>query len=210
LVSIAVFATQALAEKTGGRSVGVHKYVGAAKCKTCHKKELMGDQYGEWKKGPHAEAYEKLKGADAVKIAKEKGIATAPHETDECLECHTTSHGLSADAFDKKPLHDKDGIQCESCHGPGSDYRKKQIMSSREKSIAKGMWEPGKDASICTACHNEKSPTWDPAKGFDHEEMIEKIAHPIPADVKGHYLEIVKKRKAAGGAADDDEDEDDE
>jgi hypothetical protein len=195
------------ADATGGKPIGDHKYVGAIKCKTCHAKELMGDQYGEWKKGPHAAAFEALKSSDAIEIGKKKGLAKAPHETEECLACHTTGHGLPATAFDKKPLNDKDGVQCESCHGPGSDYRKKQIMSSREKSIANGMWEPDKDETLCTACHNEKSPTWDPEKGFDYEKMKEKIAHPIPEDVKGHYLEIVKKRKAAGGAAADDEED---
>jgi hypothetical protein len=64
------------------------------------------------------------------------------------------------------------------------------------------MWEPGKNAEICTACHNDESPTWDPAKGFDYEAAKEKIAHPIPEHVKGRYLELAKKQ------GDDDEDDD--
>lgn len=184
-----------------------HKYVGAAKCKSCHKKELMGDQYGEWQKSVHAKAYETLRSDKAVEIAKNKGITTPPHETAECLECHVTAYGLPAAAFDKKPLLAKDGIQCESCHGPGKDYRKKKVMSDRDKSIAKGMWEPGKDAKICTTCHNDRSPTWDAAVGFDYEKAKEKIAHPIPKDVKGRYLEILAERKAKGGAVDDEDDE---
>jgi hypothetical protein len=76
-------------------------------------------------------------------------------------------------------------------------------MSDRDKAIAKGMWEPGKDEKICAACHNDRSPTWDAAVGFDYEARKKKIAHPIPEDVKGKYLEIANQRKEAGGSDDD-------
>jgi hypothetical protein len=173
------------------------KYVGAGKCKTCHKKELIGDQYGAWQKSAHAKAFELLKGEKAKAVAAEKGIAGAPHEAAECLQCHATAQGLSASQVAAKPLKLEDGIQCESCHGPGSDYKKKKTMADHAKSVAAGMWEAGKDEKICTACHNEKSPTWDAAKGFDFEARKKDIAHPIPADVKGRYEEAAKAAKAA-------------
>ena len=34
-----------------------HQYVGAKKCKTCHKKEPIGNQYGVWLDGKHANAF---------------------------------------------------------------------------------------------------------------------------------------------------------
>ena len=52
-----------------------HMYVGVAKCRSCHKKELIGNQFEEWQKGPHAKAFTTLKGDKAIKIAKEKGLA---------------------------------------------------------------------------------------------------------------------------------------
>jgi hypothetical protein len=189
------------------------KYVGVKKCKTCHKKELIGDQFGEWQKGQHSKAFETLKSEKALEVAKEKGLAGPPHEADDCLKCHVTGHGKPPAAFKKKPLAAKDGVQCESCHGPGSGYRKKKIMSDYDKSVANGMWDPGKDEKICTACHNDESPTWDAAKGFDYEAAKKEFAHLIPEDVKGKYLEIEKKRKAerkAAGKADEDEEEDEE
>ena len=102
---------------------------------------------------------------------------------------------FSPSAFDKKPLKAEDGIQCESCHGPGSKYKKKRIMADQKKALAAGLWEPGKDEKICTACHNDESPTWDPSKGFDYKKAKEEIAHPIPKDVKGRYLEVEKERR---------------
>lgn len=181
-----------------------HMFVGVAKCKSCHSKELIGNQYDEWRKGPHAKAFTTLKGDEAVKIAKQKGLAKPPHESPECLECHVTAHDAPA-AQIRYPLKASDGVQCESCHGPGNDYRKKKVMSDEKKAIAAGMWKPGKDAKICTDCHNDRSPSWDPKKfklangstvGFDFEQAKEKIAHPIPEDVKGHYLELLEKKKA--------------
>ena len=200
-----------------------HQYVGVKKCRSCHKKELIGNQYGEWKEGVHAGAYKTLKGEKALEVAKEKGLTEPPHEADECLKCHVTAYGLDARRFAKKPLRHRDAVQCESCHGAGKDYRKKKTHSDREKSISKGMWEPGKDEKICTTCHNVESPSWDPAKytlvggttvGFDFEQAKERIRHPIPEDVKGKYLEIEEKlraeKKARGEAVEEDEEEDDE
>jgi hypothetical protein len=181
---------------TAGVAGADAKYVGASKCKTCHKKELIGDQYGAWEKSAHAKAFELLKGEKAKEVAAAKGIAGAPHEAAECLECHATAQGLSAAQVAAKPLKVEDGVQCESCHGPGSDYKKKKTMADHAASVAAGMWEPGKKEAICTACHNDKSPTWDAAKGFDFEARKKDIAHPIPADVKGRYAEAAKEAKA--------------
>ena len=172
-----------------------HQYVGAKKCKTCHKKELIGDQYGKWEKSKHAKAYEALKSDKAAQIAKEKGLAKPAYESDECLQCHMTGHGKPASAFAKGPLKAEDGVQCESCHGPGSNYKSKKTMSDHDKAVAAGLWDPGNDEKICTACHNDKSPTWDPAEGFDYAKRKEEIAHPIPADVKGKYNEVSKQKK---------------
>jgi hypothetical protein len=199
-----------------------HRYVGVKKCRSCHKKELMGDQYGVWKEAQHSKAVETLKGDEAVKIAKEKGIAGPPHEAEECLKCHATAYGLEASQM-KYDLKISDGVQCESCHGAGADYRKKKTMSDHDKSVAKGLKDPGENEEICTTCHNDDSPSWDTTKyeladgttvAFDFEQAKKEIEHPIPEDVKGKYLEIEKKqkaeRRARGEDVEDDEDEDDE
>jgi hypothetical protein len=197
LTWIAVAIGLAMAVGTAGVAGADAKYVGANKCKTCHKKELIGNQYGAWQESAHAKAFELLKGEKAKQVAAEKGISGAPHEAKECLQCHVTAYGADPSKIAAKPLKAQDGVQCESCHGPGSDYRKKKVMADHAASVAAGMWEPGKKEAICTACHNEKSPTWDAAKGFDFEARKKEIAHPIPADVKGRYAEAAKEAKEA-------------
>ncbi len=181
----------------------LHEYVGAERCKTCHKKERIGDQYAVWKDGPHHRAHDTL-GEDAAKaIAKKLDLPDDPDESPDCLPCHVTGFGLAPSHFYKDLDHD-DGVQCESCHGPGRDYRKKKIMSDRDVAEQKGLWDPGANATRCTGCHNPRSPTWDPARyslpgggsaGFDFEQAKQRIAHPIPEDVKGRYIELEDDEK---------------
>jgi hypothetical protein len=190
------------------------EYVGVKKCRTCHKKELIGNQVAPWEKSGHAKAFETLATEEAVQYAREAGIQGPPQEADECLECHVTAHGVDETRI-KFPLDAGDGVQCESCHGPGSAYRKKKIMSDRGLATAKGLIEVSEAG--CVTCHNDKSPAWDPKRyslpggghaGFDYEQAVEKIKHPIPADVKGKYIELEKKLRAekkAGGADDEEE-----
>lgn len=183
-----------------------HDFVGVGKCKSCHKKELMGDQVASWRKGPHHRAYETLKNEASLAIATERGLSEPPHEAAECLVCHVTAYDVPP-ARIAHPVEWADGVQCESCHGPGRDYRKKKIMSDVDKARTKGLWDSD-DPAICTTCHNEKSPTFDPARytladgttsGFDFAQAVERIAHPIPEDVKGRYLELAKKLKEENG-----------
>lgn len=181
-----------------------HDYVGAAKCKSCHKKELMGDQYGIWLQGPHKRAFEVLANEQSLAIATDKGLTVPPSEAPECLMCHVTAYGVDAARL-MNELDPADGVQCESCHGPGRDYRKKKIMADRELAEAKGLWDPVADPGICLRCHNRASPTFDPARytlpdgtttDFDLEQAVAEIPHPIPAEVKGRYIELEKKKRA--------------
>jgi hypothetical protein len=194
LIGFVVMASMVLA--AGLASAADPQYVGASKCKTCHKKELIGDQYGKWQDAKHSGAFETLKGEKAIALAKEKGVSGAPSEAKECLKCHMTAYGEDASKFAKKPLDASDGVQCESCHGPGSLYKKKKTMADHDKSVAAGMWEPNE--KTCTGCHNDESPSF---AGFNYEEAFEKIKHPIPADVKGKYIEVEKKLKEEKKAA---------
>lgn len=179
------------------------KYIGASKCKTCHKQDFVGNQYAKWREKKHAHAFETLKSEKALEYAKQSGLLELPHKADECLKCHVTAYGEDRSAFAKRPLKKSEGIQCESCHGPGSGYKTKKIMSDRDAAVAAGLWEAGKDEKICTTCHNDESPAWDSTTRFDFEAAKAKIAHPIPADVKGKVVEIEKKLAAEKKARDE-------
>jgi hypothetical protein len=178
-------------------------YVGARKCKVCHGKELMGDQHTTWGVGPHGNAYRSLLTESAKKIALEAGLSSPPEAASECLRCHATT-SVAPESRRAYPLLVEDGVQCESCHGPGADYRKKKIMSDLDQAKAAGLWDAGGDAALCTSCHNAESPTFDPDRyllpdgsgsGFHFEQALERISHPIPEEVKGRYIELERKQK---------------
>jgi len=188
-----------------------HEFIGARKCKKCHGKELMGDQSGIWRKGLHRSAVDTLAKPASLVIARKKGLTALPQEAPECLVCHATAYGVPADKI-WKPLDLKEGVQCESCHGPGRDYRKKKVMDDLDEARAKGLWDPDAESGICEHCHNEASPTFDSRRyalpdgsttGFDYDQALDKIAHPIPEHVKGRYLELRKKEKAEEKAAEE-------
>jgi cytochrome c peroxidase len=150
-----------------------NKYVGVKMCKMCHQSEKKGNQYGVWQKSKHAEAMKTLSTDTAQAIAKAKGLTTAAAESKECLECHAITADTTLTA---------DGVQCESCHGPGSAYKNMAIMKDKEKAIAAGLSDFKDEATIeqlCKTCHNEKSPT---SKEFVLKTMWPKIKHSIPKD----------------------------
>ncbi len=139
----------------------------------CHKAKT-GDQFKIWSESKHAGAYETLKNEASVALAKEKGLGN-PWEEAACLKCHSTQAFLGAELDAKTKFVLEEGVGCEACHGPGSDYKAKKIMVDHAASVAAGMTDTPMEG--CVACHNEESPTF---KGFDLEARWAEIAHPVP------------------------------
>ena len=152
------------------------KYVGAEKCAgACHKSESQGNQYGIWKGTKHSKAFETLTTEAADKIVKEKGILTPASESPECLKCHTTQSDASSVT---ESFNAKDGVQCETCHGPGSEYKTISIMKDKEKAVSNGLVIHTEKEIFCIKCHNAESPTF---TGFSYEVYWDKIKHMKPA-----------------------------
>jgi len=109
-----------------GSTSAAPTYVGAEKCKMCHKL-----QYDSWLQTKHAKATEDAKNA------KDRKYEPA------CLTCHATNKDEAMS-----------GVQCEACHGPGSDYKSIQVMKDKEKAIAAGLVMPTQ--TTCNGCHDGK------------------------------------------------------
>jgi ubiquitin len=167
---LALAACAVTATATAGAQA--HAYAGAKACGMCHNTPAQGGQRGIWEKSKHATAFATLATPAANDIAKKKGLAKPAAESPECLQCHAIVGDVKAEA--------KDGVQCESCHGAGADYKAMTVMKDKAASIKAGMREFKDKAAIeaqCKTCHNEKSPT---AKEFKFEERCAKIQHPKP------------------------------
>ena len=154
-----------------------HGYVGAETCGMCHKTEKQGNQYGIWQKSLHAQAYKTLQTEKADKIAKEKGFNTPAVKTPECLKCHASGYNVDAKFLGKK-FKVEDGVQCETCHGPGEDYKSIKIMKDPKAAEENGLILVSDINTFCVKCHNSESPTFD--KNMDLSKMWDKIKHPVP------------------------------
>ena len=161
--------------------------VGLKSCAMCHKKADSGDQFGKWQSSPHAKAYEMLAGPEAKAAGAKVGVAE-PQKSGKCLKCHSTAYSFTEEVkADTTKVIVEDGVTCESCHGPGKNYKAKATMEDQKLSIAGGMISPA--TASCTLCHNDQSPSWKADRyttkdgkkvGFDPEQAYEKIKHPDP------------------------------
>lgn len=151
------------------------QYVGGSKCKTCHKMEKYGNQQEVWNNSRHAQAYETLATDKAKEAAKKQGIDD-PQQSEKCLRCHVTAYDLPAESK-AATYKAEEGVTCEACHGPGSDYKKMKVMKDHDASIAAGMIVP--DEKTCKKCHTPEDNEF--YKEFDYETYFAKIAHPGPA-----------------------------
>ena len=140
-------------------------YVGAAKCKMCHKTEKQGEQFPKWEARKHSKSY------TALTTDKAKELSDNPTGDEKCLKCHVPLAG-KADEFKEE------GVSCEVCHGAGSDYKKLTVMKDHEKAVAAGMIDyPDEEAikKLCLSCHENAHD-----KPFDFSAAWEKVKHAKP------------------------------
>jgi len=145
-------------------------YVGASKCSMCHKSEKQGQQYPIWEKSKHATSLNALSSPQAASIAQSAGVSN-PADSPQCLKCHSPLYEKAAELK-------AEGVTCEVCHGPGSEYRKLNIMKDRELAAKNGLILYGSEEVIkkqCLTCHANAH-----GKSFDFALSWAKIKHPVP------------------------------
>ncbi len=139
-------------------------YIGAKKCRMCHRKD---ETYPTWAETPHANAFD---------VLNEK-----QQKNEECIACHATGMDEDGELLA--------GVQCEACHGPGSDYKSMKVMKDRELAMENGLLIPNEET--CTTCHDaEKAP--DICKieeEFDFEAMKTHGIHALPEKEKSKESE---------------------
>lgn len=177
-ITILILGVYFLGTITSAQSTGNHKYLGVKTCMLCHKGVSKGAVYEKWVQSGHAKAYQELLTPQSDDIAKKKGLKMPAKDSKECLECHATAANVAPSQISEKgKLELADGIECETCHGPASDYlivhSKKDVTKAMEAGLIVGV----NNEKACTKCHNKKSPTF---KSFNYKEQWAKIAHALP------------------------------
>ena len=154
-----------------GTRTNAPRYVGSKVCMDCHAGADQGQQDVLWMRSRHAHAYWRLGAYWALYLAKLRPHyqdLENPITDDRCLLCHVTG-AQNPDALFETSFRRQEGIGCEACHGPGSEYATVEIMANREAFLANGGRIP--DAETCKSCHRNSD-------NFDWAEFWPKIAHP--------------------------------
>jgi len=173
----------ALTSLTAGHLVAQPKepvYVGVRACSECHEGPETAHQFSVWRLSAHAKAFATLAMPVSEEIARISGIPEPPHRARVCLGCHAT--GADAEEWERdEGFLIEDGIQCETCHGPGSEYMAEEVMRDRELAMKSGLRFP--TVTTCMTCHNPKGSHEAvlPSKPYVVEEALEQIAHARPA-----------------------------
>jgi hypothetical protein len=153
-----------------------NSFVGAETCGMCHKTDKQGKQLDIWKNSKHSQAFKSLQTATADSIAKALGHKTTAVQTDACLKCHASGYNVEKALLGEK-FKIEDGVQCETCHGAGSNYKSQKVMKNKQDAIANGLVIPDKVEEFCKSCHNSESPNF---VEFKFAELWEKVKHPTP------------------------------
>ncbi len=125
-------AAKVLREQPPRPTVG-GSFTGVAACHGCH-----ADAFDLWRESAHAHALETLTA---------RGKEGAP----ECVGCHTLGAGFTGGFVDATTTPERGGVQCENCHGVGSNH-----VDNPTPDYGRA------DEATCRRCHTpEHSPKFD-------------------------------------------------
>lgn len=156
-------------------------YVGSRACAACHSGKAIGGQYGLWLHSAHSRAFATLARPESKQIVEISGLRQAPQEAAMCLGCHATAY--NAEGWEKDDaFRTEDGVQCEACHGPGSEYMSEAVMRNPAEAMKAGLRMPGEQ--FCMGCHVEKGSHVAVLKSpkIDVKKAMAAIAHPLPKE----------------------------
>ena len=109
-----------------GSLVSPPTYVGVANCTACH-----ATQQGSWLITKHHSAFDTL-------------VASGDQNNELCFPCHTVGYGTSSGFVSATSTPQLTSVQCEVCHGPGSNHVADPNGSSLDKRF---------DSAFCGVCH---------------------------------------------------------
>ena len=179
-------------------AVGPFQYLGIKKCRMCHV-----DQFPSFDESPKANAWEALKVGVGADVKKKAGLDPAVDYTKDarCLKCHATGFGEPGGYTIPDPTNkvsvalaaSREGIGCESCHGPGSgffehmrDISDKNRTYRREELLSAGLRPSA--AETCTQCHNADAICQTGRSGLKVD----------PKDRRGYHTEFPLQRRETG------------
>lgn len=153
--------------KTPSLVEGPFKYIGVSECRECHEDSTGAHPRGAvavWQDQLHSQAYKSLSRDYTLEIARRVRNVDDPTTDWRCLKCHVTAFGAAPSQL-ASTYRDSDGVGCEVCHGPGSEYASVDHGPSNAERYELGfkkLTNLDERETLCRSCHNEASPTYKP------------------------------------------------
>jgi hypothetical protein len=154
-------------------------YTGTERCKECHK-----HAFAVWVGSDHARAGLMLETARGRAVAHRSEISTnaAARELD-CNACHRPPSRTVRARFEPE-YHPEDGVQCETCHGPGGEHERIEV--AKDTLAGHRIFVPEQNADLCQACHYNEKPLHVPSETglplFNHAKWRKRIEHKTPPE----------------------------
>jgi hypothetical protein len=178
-------------------SAVAQQIVGVGSCTSvgCHggtrPQSIVGSEYSVWvSQDPHARAYSALYDERSLRMVRQLNFQPA-HQEHRCLVCHSMTHAPPADpSFDVL----SDGVGCEACHGPasqwiGEHYPRRTSPQGREQLRRLGMWDTDSlltRTQVCVECH-----VGGPGREVNHDLIA--AGHPRLQFEMGAYFAALPK-----------------
>jgi hypothetical protein len=158
-----------------GGSAGVYWF---ASLRQCHEGAEMGRQYAKWLSTKHAKAWATLAMPQSAEISRISGLREPPQKSPVCLGCHAVASDAEGGSATIRSIS-RTAMQCEACHGPGSEYANQQTMRDKAAAMKAGLRMPNERR--CLVCHIDKGSHTEVLKSekFDYAKYMALIAHPL-------------------------------
>ncbi len=131
-------------------------FVGRQVCVSCHDADRAAHVCTAEGGTGHAKSYRALLRPEAASIAYVTGTGTPPRESQLCLGCHATAAEEGPRWWDPT-FRIEDGVQCETCHGPGSDHARAMRTAPGRKGEPPPFDESklaiSPKVDLCKSCH---------------------------------------------------------
>ncbi len=184
----------ALLIAVAGAAQAQARYEGHKKCGSCHR-----SQAESWRNTKHAQAMKSLEPNARAEAKRKASLDPAKDYTadKDCVGCHVTGFEREGGYRIGARNLDLDSVACESCHGPGRQYRLlhrkagQAFESERKTTPRQQLAEAGEEKEFrerCNACHlNYEGSPWtgarkpytpftpkvDPKYAFDFDKALD-------------------------------------
>lgn len=213
-VAIAPVQTPTPSSPRAGSSKNVHQsayaYVGTKKCRMCHSL-----QYRSLQKTAKGRSWQALHPGQGRAIKRRAGLDVNKDYTADgrCLKCHSVGFGEPGgytrphpgDTQSERLAAAREGVGCESCHGPGSGFVKiMQHIYRNERPYdpaelrAVGRSPVGQD--VCAKCHNASAVCMVPVAGGVDGGGDDSWLRVSVSNREGYHVAVPFKYRMPGGA----------